>query len=106
PGETGGSFQTIPVKSLYSSRAAIGSGDIQTVTTWCTRVDSLRTNANSLINHFTVFNGKKYVVSMWVKEALDCAADSYKDAYIYAGFQNGSGSQSVRLMPKGNIIEG
>jgi hypothetical protein len=69
--------------------------------------DAVHTDSSSLLPGFSPIAGSKVVVGAWVKEAKDCACESYTENYISVVFKQVNGTNVImNLKPSGNIIEG
>lgn len=69
--------------------------------------DAVHTDSSSLLPGYSPVAGSKVVVGAWVKEAKDCACESYVDNYISVVFKQINGTNvTMVLKPSGNIIEG
>jgi hypothetical protein len=100
------SWERIPVSQVYSpENLSLSNGTVTTTLTWCTKLDSVQVRGNALTDTFSLIQGRKMVLSTWVKEGgSDCKCSTYVNNGIVLSF-SGSGYWET-LLPKGNIIEG
>jgi hypothetical protein len=101
------SWEYIPLKQVYSpDNIASATGTVVTSTGWCTKLDSVQVTGNALTDSFSLVQGKKMLISAWVKEGgNDCKCSTYTKSNININFP-GSGSSTIQSKPAGSIIEG
>jgi hypothetical protein len=75
------------------------------VCTSLSALQSIRSNKNALIPLFSPINGKRMLISAWVKEAQPCNSQSYQNNQISITFSGGS-ALTLTFKPSGPIIEG
>lgn len=69
-------------------------------------LQSVRATKDALIPPFSPLNGKKVLVSAWVKEAKDCHCESYTGNQIGIQIIKSTETITVIAKPTGSIIEG
>jgi hypothetical protein len=73
---------------------------------WCKKLDSVKVKGNALTDHFSPIQGKKMVLSLWVKEnSSDCKCSTYEKNDIEINYSGVSVPVEI-FHPAGNIIEG
>ncbi len=100
-------YVLVPKGVLYSlNDYALTQNNIITTTYWCTRLDSSQVFANALTDTFAPIQGKKMLLSGWVKENTnDCKCSSYVNHNITISYE-GTKELPVAFKPAGSIIEG
>jgi hypothetical protein len=66
---------------------------------------SIKTNKDALLPVFSPINGKRMLISAWVKEDQPCNSQSYQNNQISIVFSGGS-AVTLTFKPSGPIIEG
>jgi hypothetical protein len=66
-------------------------------------LSEIRTSRDVLLPSFSPYEGKRMIISAWVKEEQVCNCTAYSNNRIVVTF---GGTSSVALLPTGNIIEG
>lgn len=104
PGTT--TFALVPQSALYSQDNYASSQDnVQTVNGWCTKTDSVNVRGNALTDTFTLVQGRKMLVSAWVKVGgNDCKCSTYVNNKIRISYNNNI--TVAEFTPAGSIIEG
>jgi hypothetical protein len=104
-------FAPIPQYQLYSTSQVTDPShptvaqSVSYDTTLCTQLDTVRTTGRALTDTFSLLQGKKMLISAWVKEGTtDCKCAGYLNNTISATFIGTT--DSYVLKPSGNIIEG
>lgn len=100
--------QIIPTGQLYpegTDIAAVKNRTITRDTTWCVKFNN-PTGTHLTQKRFSPIQGKKVVVSAWVKQDQPCISGSYNNAAISVSFNNNTGTSYFNFTPTGNIIEG
>jgi hypothetical protein len=101
------SKEYVPASVLYaegSDTNAIKASTIVYDTTWCVQFKN-PTGAGLINNRFAPVQGKKVVVSTWVKQQGDCVTGTYNSARLQLVFNDAAASTFI-LKPSGNIIDG
>jgi hypothetical protein len=100
------SYSLIPKGVLYTPNdLGLTKNNIISTTHWCTKLDSSQVLGNALTDTFSLLQGKKMLVSAWVKENInDCKCSSYVKNRIFISY-TGNNQKDI-LKPTGNIIEG
>lgn len=95
-----------PVPNLYLYPPGSAGATITTVSTWCTKPDSMQVRGNALTDTFTLLQNKKMLLSAWVKEGgTDCKACAYTKNFISVRFNDGA-IAIPDMIPSGSVIEG
>lgn len=95
-------YTPIPNSVFYSP-----TNIYSTVNELCARLDSVNVRGNALTDTFSLIEGKKMVISAWVKEGgNDCKCSTYVNNRIYVTFQGGNSNSQQTLFPTGSLIEG
>jgi len=97
----------VQLKNLYpngTNTTTVKSATIVSDTTWCVRFKN-PTATGVKLNRFSPMQGKKMVVSAWVKQEMTCISGNYDNAQLQLKFNN-SDSTTYTLASSGNIIEG
>lgn len=96
------SFEAVPQNQLYTAAPA---GNVQTLSRWCTRPDSVNVRGNALTDTFSLIQSKRMLISAWVKVGgNDCKCSTYVNNKIRISYTGGSGI--TEFTPAGSIIEG
>jgi hypothetical protein len=107
-GEQSQSREIVPVTQLYpvgSNSATVKANTIVYDTTWCVKFKN-PTASNVMNKRFSPIQGRKVLVSAWVKQDQPCITGSYDNAQLELVFNNETGQNTFQLKPTGNIIEG
>jgi hypothetical protein len=96
----------IPKAQVYMpDRTGDAAGTVITTTKWCTKVDSVNVRGNALTDSFTLVQGRKMLVSAWVRVGgNDCKCSTYTNNKIRVSYVGGSAVSE--FVPAGSIIEG
>ncbi|MBI3137596.1 MAG: hypothetical protein HYZ15_03320 [Sphingobacteriales bacterium] len=99
-------FDKVPQTVLYTPDNLAGAQSaVSVVTTWCTKLDSVNVRGAALTDTFSLIQGRKMLVSAWVKVGgNDCKCSTYLNNKIRVSFTGAS--TVVDFTPTGNIIEG
>lgn len=101
----GGPLTAVPTSVLYLPSAATYNSVVTVGSGWCTRLDSVNVRGNALTDTMSLMQGKKMVLSAWVKEnGPDCKCSTYVNNTITISY-TGSGTTET-FHPTGSIIEG
>lgn len=77
-----------------------------TTNVWCARLDSVNVRGNALTDTFSLLQGKKMLVSAWVKEGgNDCKCKTYVNNKITVSYPD-LWQGDAPMYPTGSIIEG
>lgn len=99
-----GPLSTIPLGALYPPGSTTFR-QVLTSTLTCNRLDSVQITGKGLTDTFSLLQGKKMLLSAWVKEnTTDCKCSSYVKNSIAINYTGNS--QVETFYPTGNIIEG
>lgn len=100
-----GPLTNIPTAALYLPSATTYN-PVTTVTTgWCTRLDSSNVRGNALTDTMSLIQGRKMVLSAWVKEnSTDCKCSTYVNNTITLSYTGSATTETFH--PAGSIIEG
>jgi hypothetical protein len=99
--------ETVPLSQLYPASidpATVKASTVTNDTTWCVHFEN-PTASSVTLNRFSPMQGKKMLVSAWVKQEMTCISGSYDSAQLQLVFNDGD-STTFTLHPSGNIIEG
>jgi hypothetical protein len=104
--ENPNSWQAIPKKQVYTpEKLGDATGTVVTTTAWCTKVDEVQVRGNALTDVLSLIQGRKMVVSTWVKEGgNDCKCTTYDKNSVNISFTGAGDTYSLK--PAGSIIEG
>ncbi len=96
-------FDLIPNEVMYTTVPP--AGNVQVVSTWCTKLDSVNVRGNALTDTFSLIQNKKMLISAWVKVGgNDCKCSAYVNNKIRISYTGGS--TVSEFFPSGSIIEG
>ena len=103
-------FAQIPTSVLYPPGTAHFQ-NIETVDVTCNRLDSIQVTGNALTDTFSLLQGKKMLLSAWVKvgTANCCFPPTYADNNtnsITINYNEGSIIIEPPMKPSGRVIEG
>jgi hypothetical protein len=100
------SWEQIPRLQIYSpDNLSDANGTVTTATGWCTKLDSIQVRGRALTDTFSLIQGKKMLISAWVKEGgNDCKCSTYVNSSINVNFTGGS--TTFQFKASGSIIEG
>jgi hypothetical protein len=104
--EMDGQETSIPIECFYPENTVFTSADILYPNTQCTRFDYAQVLDNALTDTFSLIQGKRMVISAWVKEGgNDCHCTTYTKPALKISFP-GTTAAPVIAKPAGSIIEG
>jgi len=100
-----GPLTSVPTTAMYLPSASTYN-PVTTVTTgWCTRLDSSNVRGNALTDTMSLIQGRKMVLSAWVKEnSTDCKCSTYVNNTITLSYTGSATTETFH--PAGSIIEG
>jgi hypothetical protein len=106
-------YDFIPTKFVYTTLALATASIISNPSITTYKLDGSKATGNLLNDRFALLQGKKMILSAWVKETSasqpneDCKCVGYIDNKVSISFSPASSSQNLSdLHATGNIIEG
>jgi hypothetical protein len=101
-----GNWTAIPNAQVYSpDNLSSANNTVVTTTQWCTKLDSVNVRDNALTDTLSLVQGRKMLLSAWVKEGgVDCKCSTYVKNNITISYTGNN--QTLVLQPSGSIIEG